>query len=320
MRDRVGRVRERPPPPLAKRERTGPRSHSPDAGISSYRRGGRVGEWGFRMGEFTTRGALRVALAGLLAGAICAPTLALAQDDDWEFAEDATRGLTVALVRYEGERSIVARCSRGDLTLVMVGIPATTEPRRSFDATRGDGRQDHQTWLAAQGTTTFTSAVNGRTARFLRGGGALQFRSKSGEIPPVRLDFDLPAENANLDRVLEACEYSLEDDRDTIPQAVDLKTLWQVRHERDSNRTSSGSAPSGGRVVGQTETSCLVKGEVYADCRVEHVNQGSRRSAEGDARDLNGTRLDPESAAANQGRVVYILSSTSEVLLGTGRH
>ena len=257
-------------------------------------------------------------LAVVLAVAICSPALAQ-EEDDWEFGEDAARQLTVATVRYDAGKAVVAQCEKGELKVVIVGLPAATTGSRHLNASRTDGRRDSQGWFAPVGQTAFTSTTPGRDARFLRGGGMFELRSAEDEAgTPMRAAFDLPTQNANLDRVLAACGYAVTDDRDLLQRASDLKTQWQAEHEDDRpriqarSRSVSQPRPRQGplpvpSLPRPAETSCIIRNATYSDCRIEHAPVGtpSVNADELMAR-LNGTRLEAVSAAANEGRVYYL--------------
>lgn len=257
-------------------------------------------------------------LAVVLAGAICSPALAQ-EEDDWEFGEDAARQLTVATVRYDAGKAVVAQCEKGELKVVIVGLPAATTGSRHLNASRTDGRRDSQGWFAPVGQTAFTSTTPGRDARFLRGGGMFELRSAEDEAgTPMRAAFDLPTQNANLDRVLAACGYAVTDDRDLLQRASDLKTQWQAEHEDDRpriqarSRSVSQPRPRQGplpvpSLPRPAETSCIIRNATYSDCRIEHAPVGTPSGNAGElmAR-LNGTRLEAVSAAANEGRVYYL--------------
>lgn len=267
----------------------------------------------------------RGALLAMVAGAMSVPVAAVAQEeDDWEFGEDAARELTAATVRYDAGKAVVVQCEKGDLKVVIVGLPATTTASRRLAVSRADGRSDVQTWFAPAGQTAFTSTVSGRDARFLRGGGLYQLRSAEGEAgTPMRAAFDLPTQNANLDRVLTACGYAVSDERDLLQRASpDLKTAWEAEHENDRPRVRSGSrsvsqpnsrarqgpSPSPGpETPRQTDTNCIVRNGTYSDCRFDYAPDSRRVPNPSEiATRMNGVRLEPVSAAANEGRVEYI--------------
>jgi hypothetical protein len=272
------------------------------------------------------RGLTGVLGAGVLAaGLLCAPAMAQ-ETDDWELGQDALRQMTRATVQYDGGKAIVVQCQAGVLKVVLIGLPATTAPTRHLDASRADGRRDRQGWFAEPGQTAFTSTVSGRDARFLRGGGLFELRSAAGDATPVRASFDLPTQNANLDRVLAACGYAATDDRDAIQRTgEDLKTEWEAEHANDPpplprmarSRSISGAARRPSRPDTPptpperkpAEMSCIVRAAVFADCRFDHTTN-LPADAERRVERMNGVKLEPVSAAANEGRVYYPADST----------
>lgn len=63
----------------------------------------------------------------------------------------------------------------------------------------------------------------------------------------------------------------------------------------------------GGRPGASIEVSCLIEGGAYQSCRMDHTLVGNRpASARRSARGLNGTRVQPDLAEANEGHVVYV--------------
>jgi len=143
-------------------------------------------------------------IAALCAIMTAGPNAALAQDeDDWEFEEDPARNLSVAAVRYDGGVSVIVLCRDNVLTTVLTGLP--TADRIELQATRADGRSDTQVWLAAGQPGVLRSSAPEKDARFLRGGGTYRVRTVEGQTPVFRTAFDLPAQFANLDRVIVAC-------------------------------------------------------------------------------------------------------------------
>jgi hypothetical protein len=243
------------------------------------------------------------------------------QDDDWEFAADPARSLSVASVRYEDGKAVVVQCAPAGLRVVVVGLPATTERTRTLAATRADGRNDTQTWFAEPGATAFTASVNGRDARFLRGGGLFDLRSPAGSTAPIHAAFDLPTQNINLDRVLTACGYAASDERDLLARTgADLKTQWEADHAEEiaryerqaASRSPRRSRSVSGEVRRQgpppapqpADVSCLVRNGAYADCRFDRTLAPTPQS-EATLRRLQEIKLDATSAAANEGRVGY---------------
>lgn len=243
-----------------------------------------------------------VALALTVGGAV-SPARATAQDDDWEFGEDAAQQLTVAAVRYDDGRAIFVQCRSEELKVALIGFPNTTETSRRLEATRADGVSTLQTWQVVQGQA-LSSALPARDARFLRAGGALQLHSPAGAAAPFRATLELPLQHASLDRVLTACGYPVEDDRDRLPTADDTMRLL--------TRVADGAM--GGSPGRSMEISCIIRAGAYSDCRVDHRLKDQSGDGQGDVRDWNRARVHQDDAAANEGRVVYIFVPLLQVV------
>lgn len=234
---------------------------------------------------------------------------AASQDDDWEFAEDPGRQLSAAIARYEGGQAVVVQCLAGELSAMIVGLPATPYRLRRIEAERADGRRDHQSWFpeaAAPGSpAAFKTLTPGRDARFFRGGGLMTLRSTDGDPATMAATFDLPLLSANLDRVLTACGRALEDERDRLtrtPVTVDWQKVAGGR-SRDRGR---------GRTVGAADISCVIRNQRYTDCRVEYArpaHEGVRA-----AREMEGDRLrEPDPQAEGTVSYVGVVMSTEVV-------
>lgn len=235
------------------------------------------------------------AVAMSAAGLSHAAFAAAQTGDDWEFAEDAARDLSVAAVRFDGGQAIIAQCSAGELKIALQGMPERLGPSHRLRAERADEKTDIQTWQVNTGRTWFSGAP-ARDARFLRAGGLLKLQSDTVQSSPVSAAFDLPAEHANLDRVLTDCGYALTDDRDALVRALDFQLVVT------SQARSSGGAP--GRAM---EVSCIVRSGAFRDCRVDHMMKGQREAgARREAAQWNGQRISSADAAVNEGRVAYI--------------
>jgi len=243
----------------------------------------------------------------LLTAALCAvlcagPAMAMPQDDDWELAEDPAQQLTMASVRYEGGQAIIAQCQRGRLVVLITGLPQGEEFLR-LAATRSDGRAAAQIWVPVAVAGTYRSATPGREARFMRGGGAYVVRSAAGAPVAVSGTFDLPAQSANLDRVLTACGWALEDDRDLLGDA-DV-TLSGARRQR-------GGPPYRIPSVPEREVSCLVREMRLHDCRADHPPSQDTPNTKSLVRAVEGERIyvarDTDPATA-EGRVFRVIAS-----------
>lgn len=238
------------------------------------------------------------------------PFPAFAQDaDDWEFAEDTGRKLTVAAARYEGGQAVLVQCRDGELNAMIVGLPATDYRLRRVAAERADGRRDQQSWFpeaAAPGSpAVFRTLTPGRDARFFKGGGLMTLRSTDGDPASMEATFDLPAQSANLDRVLTACGRPLEDERDRLartPVTIEWEPVASGRR-RDSGR---------GRTTGAADISCVVRNQRYTDCRVEYARPA--RDGARLAREMEGDRLRTPDPAA-EGTVTYVGVVTSEEII-----
>ena len=199
-------------------------------------------------------------VASLCALMYAAGQAAPVQDDDWELVEDPAQELTLAAVRYDGGQSIIAQCQQGRLVLILTGLPEGEE-RLQLAATRADGRAATQRWTPVGGPGTYRSVTPGREVRFLRGGGAYVVRSAVGAATPVNATFDLPGQSANLEKVLTACGWALEDDRDVLEEAEVFLNRPSARREPRPLRVPS---------VPEREVSCVVHEMRLRECRADH--------------------------------------------------
>lgn len=253
---------------------------------------------------------MRFTVSMLAATLAIQPVTAFAQDDDWEFQQDAARKLSVAAVRYDDGKAIIARCQDGDLKLVVVGLPEMTGSAVYLESQRADGRQDVQAWnpQSSAGPEALSSGVPARDIRFLRGGGAWVLKTRVGAERPMRVTFDLPSQSANLDRVLTQCQRGLQDDRDALPRA---DTRYRSATTPSRNAKPSGPA-RGGQLVGVADISCIVRDLRFADCRTDYERpQGAGQDA---LRHQNGRRLEGEDRNALEGAVVYVTSVTERTV------
>lgn len=239
-----------------------------------------------------------------VAAALTVPVSAQAQsqDDGWEYAEEPAQRLTVAAVRYEGGQMIVAQCREGALTLVIGGLPEGPDILH-LNAVRADGRAAHQIWASVDDAGSYRSASPGREARFLRGGGIYTVRTAADATTAVRGSFDLPADASNLDRVLTACGWALEDDRDMLDEAVVTLERPNARSDRPTYRLPS---------VPEREVSCVVRDLRLQDCRADHPPSARTPNTRSLLRAVQGERAyvplasDPASA---EGKVFRVIAS-----------
>lgn len=263
---------------------------------------------------------MRRAVTALMAALCAGAAPAAAQEvDDWEFAEDAGRRLTVAAVRYDAGPSIILRCQEGSLTAALVGMPAGAE-KVELNATRADGRNDVQTWRPIGSDGTYNSTVPARDIRFLRGGGAYTVRTGAGVAPAFAATFDLPAGSANLDRVLTACGWTLGDDRDLTPRTSSALSFADpdAPPRRASRRSQPRSVTLRRResaapdtpppvpfIPAEQQISCIVRDLRLTDCRPDHAAPPGGPPSADELRILEGRRVYAPDAAAEEGRVIY---------------
>ncbi len=240
---------------------------------------------------------------------------AQAADDDWEFAEDPTRQLTVAASRYDAGPSIIVQCREGALALMLVGMPAGTE-RIEVNASRADGRTDVQAWRPTGSDGVFRSTVPARDIRFMRGGGAYAVRTGEGVEPAFAASFDLPTQSANLDRVLTACGWALADDRDQLPRAqgasltdpdvrAPRRSTSRSITERRAQRRPPPPPPATAFVPAEQQASCIVRDRRLADCRADHPPVAGAPDPAEALRRLDGARVYADDLEALEGKVLY---------------
>lgn len=251
---------------------------------------------------------MKIAVVASLCALICAASQAApVQDDDWELVENPAQELTLAAVRYDGGQSIIAQCQRGRLMLFVTGLPPSEE-MLLLRATRADGRAAAQRWTPVVGPGTFRSVTPGREARFLRGGGSYVVRSAPGAAS-TSATFDLPAQSANLDKVLTACGWALEDDRDLLDEAVVYLDRPSPRREPPPFRVPS---------VPEREVSCVVRDMRLRDCRADHPPSSRTPNTRSLIRATEGELVhaaigaDP---ATVEGRVFRVIASNQLLLM-----
>lgn len=227
--------------------------------------------------------------------------------DDWTFVESGPQGM-IAMTEFAGGQAIIAQCLNGELKVLMTGMPATTEPARQVEGVRGDGRRTGQSWLPTGTPGVFKAASPGRDARFLRGGGSYEIQTADGETPAVRASFELPAQSANLDRVISTCRWPLQDDRDQL--ATPAPGAFEYARSQGRRPAPPRRSEPQGQVTSVTHVSCIIRSLRFQECRVDHQLPAEGPLGERAARSSNGERLVAADPAAVEGRVVYLLNTT----------
>jgi hypothetical protein len=244
-------------------------------------------------------------------------TAAVAQDDDWEYQEDAARQIWVAAARYDAGQMIVVQCRQGGLTAVLTGLPASEAPL-VLRATRADGRASAQNWQPAGAAGAFRSASPGRDVRFMKGGGQYVLRGGEGAAA-VRVGFDLPTQSANLDRVLTACGWATEDERDALATAnislIDPDDIpSRPRAPRSARQAPRATTPRPEAPLTppppEDAVSCIVRDMHLRDCRADHPASARERDVLQMVRFYEGNEvyaLGGTSAADNEGKAARLL-------------
>jgi hypothetical protein len=240
-------------------------------------------------------------LVTLAAAAACllVPAVATAQEtDDWEYGEDAGRKMTAAVSRYDSGHAFVVQCVDQALTVVIGGFPGPDQGRVWLSVVRADGRRDRLPWRRTAGGG-LRAEVSGRSARLLRGGGAVQVRGGEASTP-VRAAFELPSESQNLDKTLTACGTPEATDRDALPifEGEVGAVNW--------NRATRNAMPAGAEGTVWARGSCLIQpGLTLGQCRVDERSANGERLAEGLVREMEGASVTPADGEAAAGKVEY---------------
>jgi len=254
---------------------------------------------------------------------------AVAQDADWEYQEDAARSISAAAVRLTADRTVIVQCREGLLAAVLMGMPESAEALELM-AGRADGRSDFQTWSPAGTPGAYVSVAPGRSARFLRGGGAYSLRTVEDAQTPFEGEFGLPGQSANLDRVLTACGWATTDDRDGLARADDIISVVNAdgqprrprRTSRSVTRRPRGPAPQQPsaepvRAPAERIVSCIVRDMHLRECRADHPASAENPDVVMTVRVNEGRRVylvDDADAASGEGRVVHVVGSRMAVV------
>lgn len=230
--------------------------------------------------------------AGLIATALMAATPALAQDDDWDFAENAQHQVSLASVEFGGGVALLVRCEKADFTVLVAGLPAHPDTALKVEARRADGRTSTYTLFAMPQRAERRIGSAERMARMLRGGGGLTLATAEGAAQPMRLTLDLPTQTGNLDRVIQACGRSFEGAHDNRPRIDDALLL---------QRPQPAAWPSASETERDGELTCVADAEaVLRACTLEFANP--RRWGERVAEAFEGVKLEVADPATVAGR------------------
>lgn len=217
--------------------------------------------------------------------------------DDWDFAADPARKLTVATVAYAEGPTLFAACRNDTLTVGLKGLPTPSVATRWFERRFDDGRTESAFWEASDTGTDLISGASARVARSFRNGGRLVLNSAPDGEVPIHIAFDLPPQSANLDRVLAACGRPRESPLDRAPPLGKLLEQTPAIPPTASARYSSY----------QVELDCIVADGRLSACRSEHQRPDDRALGVAVARDANGVRVKVSDPIAAEGGWVQIV-------------
>ncbi|HUH23528.1 MAG TPA: hypothetical protein VLZ51_05655 [Brevundimonas sp.] len=217
--------------------------------------------------------------------------------DDWDFAVDPARQLTVASVAYAEGSTLFAACLNDTLTVGVRGLPTPSVATRWFERHFDDGRMESSYWEASGTGTGLISDAPARVARSLRSGGQLVLISAPDGEVPIHLALDLPTQSANLDRVLTACGRPLESPHDRAPPLGKLLEQTPAISPPPSARYSSF----------QVEIDCIVADGRLSACLSEHQRPADKGLGAAVAREANGVRVKVSDPIAAEGGWVQIL-------------
>lgn len=224
-------------------------------------------------------------------------------DDDWVVSADANQDLVVAEAHYSAGQSIKVQCVAGQITVGLMGIPASSESTRSFRRQRDSGPIEVSVWeVGADGETLIQRSP--RTIRSLKRDAVLRLDSIDSEQDQIVIALPLPSQSSGIDTVMSACGRSVEDDRDELLDASTLVTKFPVVQ----------MAPFSSRqfTVVTLELSCLIKNSRLADCRPEYEwpNAGIGQRT---ARNANGSRLQLSDPAVAEGGLLEFVVTGNRI-------
>lgn len=253
---------------------------------------------------------MRAALVSLIvAFAASSASARQAASDDWNLSADQGRNLMLATVAYSSGQTIAVRCQDGTLDVIVTGLPALEGRTRFLETSFGDRPAERGPWAAAADGTSVLSMSPVPTARRLRAGGPVKLSvavDAANDGPLRQYAFDLPAESASLDRLLDSCGVPTSDARDDLPRWTPARGSTGNYWRRMARPEYSDVAYGAGIKSGYAVLSCIVYAEGRLNqCIVE--SEGPRRAGFGPSsvRAMGAARvLLPEEGGPPPGQVV----------------
>jgi hypothetical protein len=142
-------------------------------------------------------------LIALVAASLASPAWAQASPDDWDFGVDESRKLTIAAVTFDNF-GVAVRCLDGVFSVVMSGLPAGPN-LRTITYRMGDFPEMETQWVGQENGAAVFAVWPAMRAEELARGGRLSLGLRDGDRTR-RIEVDLPASPAAVDRVFGACD------------------------------------------------------------------------------------------------------------------
>lgn len=159
----------------------------------------------------------------LAASAMGAAGSAGAQDgDDWDYGHSAEQNASVAAVTFD-TMGVAVRCMNDTLSVLLSGMPAGSG-ERSLKVAVGEQGEEDSLWVSARDSGTLFAVWPRALAHDLALGGRLSVAVPDGERV-VRYAVELPASEAAIGRVLEACGQTLYGPVNDAPEGVNMAGL-----------------------------------------------------------------------------------------------
>jgi len=243
----------------------------------------------------------------LAVAALAFPAAAQDAAEDWDLTVNAEQQLTLASLDF-GANAMAIRCRAGMFDVLLTGVPVSTADARPARLTTGGIVDEIQVWTTQPGLPVIAAPEPARLARQIRGGGVVDLRlepATQGERAH-RYRLTLPPSTASIDRVLQACDRPLTNDRDLVQRLDPGALTW--RRQADIRFPETAGALNAGR--GVVELSCIVSAEIrLTDCRAESETPAGVGFAESAIRGAEQAEFDaPGGAATVTGRIVHYTS------------
>lgn len=184
---------------------------------------------------FRTLGTVALSLA------LAVPASAQDNGDDWDFGQDASRGLTMAAVTFDNF-GVAVRCLNQTVSVVITGVEASPG-EQSIRFAMPDSPDRDTAWIGSQDGRVLFALWPAAIATELQKGGRMSLGIPGGDRIR-RMNVDLPASPQAISRVFTACDRELPSQTPDQPQGEDLGGLvW--RSAPQPNFPSNTAAEAG---------------------------------------------------------------------------